>query len=102
MACSKCRKKKIRRGRVITIASSSSAGEGGSGSVDDNLYLVQSRMYAAIEGMGLHFLPGERVTIAGKLLFSILVAAPDLFIFLLEGERLKFLSLHPSLQEVIG
>ena len=102
MACSKCGKKKIRKGRVITIAPSPPAGEGESNSVDDNLYMVQSRMYAAIEGMGLHFLPGERVTIVGKLLFSILVAAPDLFIFLLEGEKAKFLSLHPSLQEVIG
>lgn len=95
MACSKCRKKRISKGRVITLAAVPSTGN------DNDLYMVQSRMYTVVEEMGLHFLPGERVSIVGHLLYSILTVDPELFIFLLEGEKSKFFARHPSLQKAI-
>lgn len=102
MACTKCRKKRARQGRVVTLPDSSTIGDG-LVEVDDETYYVQSRMYTTIAGVSptLRFLSGERVHIAGTLLCAILSVSPDLFIFLDRSAKDKFLSRHISFQGIL-
>lgn len=104
MACSKCKKRKFHTGRVIEIDPFSSIDGETVETVDEDFYRVQSRMHTVVsvsDGQTLRFLPGERVNLAGTLLYTLLNSDPKLFIFTIGAERRSFLSLHPIFEGII-